>query len=54
MLAQTEDRHALGRLVGANALEGAHAVVQRVTEYVRGRVLPVDQLAVHPDLLRGG
>src|SRR5665213_2572604 len=54
VLAKSKDRDALGRLVGANSFEGAHAVVERVTEYVRGRVLPVDQRSVHPDLLRGG
>ena len=39
-------------LVGADPLEDARAVVQAVRADVDGRVGPVDELAVHPDLLR--
>ena len=38
-------------LVGADALERAEAVVQRVGEDVDLGVVPVDELAVQPDLL---
>ena len=38
------------RVVGAHALEGAAAVVQRVGQHVDLGVAPVHQLAVHPDL----
>ena len=41
-------------LVGADALEHAHAVVQGVGEDVDLGVVPGDELAVHPDLLGGG
>src|SRR5207302_2260088 len=37
--------------VGADALEHAAAVVQRVRQDVDLGVVPVDELAVHPDLL---
>src|ERR1700722_7519581 len=53
VLAESKDSHTLGRLVGTDTFEGAHSVVQGVTEYMGRRVLPVDQGAVHPDLLRG-
>src|SRR5204863_120454 len=38
-------------LVGTDALEHTGPVVQRVGEDVDLRVLPVDELAVHPDLV---
>ncbi len=41
---------AVDRVVGAHALEGAAAVVQRVRQDVDLGVAPVDELAVHPDL----
>ena len=48
-----EDRRALRRVVAADALEDAGAVVEAVRAHVDARVVPVDELAVHPDLLRG-
>jgi len=39
-------------LVGANALEDAAAVMQSVGEDVHVGLIPVDELAVHPDLFR--
>ena len=39
------------RRIGADALEHAAAVVQRVREDVDLGVVPVDELAIHPDLL---
>lgn len=51
MLGQAEDRRAaVGRLVGAHALEGAAAVVQRVAQHVDLGVAPVHEFAIHPDL----
>ena len=44
---------AAGR-VGADALEDARAVVHGVGEHVHRGVGPVDELAVHPDLLGRG
>jgi hypothetical protein len=48
-----EDRRALRRLVGADALEDARSVVKGVREYVYLRVLPGDELSVQPDLVGG-
>ena len=39
-------------VVAADALEDARAVVQAVRQYVNLRVLPCDELAVHPDEVR--
>src|SRR5581483_7624836 len=50
VLAQAEHRRAVRRLVGANPLEDARAVVQAVRADVDRRVGPVDELPVHPDL----
>ena len=47
-----EDRRADLGVVAADALEDAGAVVQAVREYVDLRVLPGDELAVHPDEVR--
>ncbi len=50
MLAVAKDRRALALgVVGADALEHARPVVERVGEHVDLRVLPGDELAVHPD-----
>ena len=50
VLAQPEDvRAAIRALVGADAFEGADAVVHRVREQVVGGVVPGDELAVDPD-----
>ena len=43
----------LRRVVAADALEDAGAVVEAVRAHVYASVVPVDQLAVHPDLVRG-
>ena len=51
MVGQPEDGRALVGLVAADALEDARAVVQAVRPDVDRRVGPVDELAVHPDLL---
>ena len=51
MVGQAEDRRALRRVVAADALEYAGAVVEPVRGDVDLRVRPVDELAVHPDLL---
>ena len=40
---------AIGALVGADALEGADAVVQRVREHVLGGGVPGHERAVEPD-----
>ena len=52
VVGEAEDGSAALGLVGADPLEDARAVVQAVRADVDGRVAPVDQLAVHPDLLR--
>ena len=52
VVGEAEDGRAALGLVGADPLEDARAVVQAVRADVDGRVGPVDQLAVHPDLLR--
>ena len=54
VVGEAEDPGTVGGLVGADALEHAHAVVERVGEDVDPSVVPVDELAVHPDLLGGG
>ena len=51
VLAEPEDGRPLRRVVAANALEDARAVVEAVHADVNLRVGPVDELAVHPDLL---
>src|SRR6185312_1020061 len=48
----TEDRRADRGVVAAHALEDARAVVEPVREYVNLRVLPFDELPVHPDEVR--
>ena len=50
---QPEDRGPLRRVVAADPLEDAGAVVEAVRADVDARVVPVDELAVHPDLLGG-
>ena len=52
MIGVAEDGRADLGVVAAHALEDAGAVVQAVREYVDLRVLPVDELAVHPDEVR--
>src|SRR4029077_15037063 len=52
VVGEAEDGRAAIGLVGADPLEDTRAVVQAVGADVDGRVGPVDQLAVHPDLLR--
>ena len=51
VVVEAEDGRAAVGLVRADPLEDARAVVQAVRADVNGRVGPVDQLAVHPDLL---
>ena len=51
VVVETEDRRAPVRVVGADALEHRGAVVQAVREHVYLGVGPVDERAVHPDLL---
>ena len=51
MVGEPEDGGALRRVVAANALEHARAVVKPVDADVNLRVRPVHELAVHPDLL---
>ena len=51
MLVEAEDRRPLLRVVAADALEYAGAVVEPVRRDVDLRVRPVDELSVHPDLL---
>jgi hypothetical protein len=50
VLLEAENRGAFRRLVGAHAFKYAHAVMQRVREYVNLCVTPLNQLAIHPDL----
>ena len=50
VLAKTEDCGALRGLVRPDALEDTRAVMEPVNTDVNGRVRPVDELAVHPDL----
>ena len=51
VVGKTEDGGAPRRLVAANALEDTGAVVEAVDADVDLRVRPVDELAVHPDLV---
>ena len=51
VVAEPEDRRPFRRVVAANALEDAGAVMQAVDADMDLRVGPVDELAVHPDLL---
>src|SRR5262249_43444158 len=51
VLTQPEHRWTAVRPVGPDALEYAGSVVQRVRQDVDLRLVPVDELAVHPDLL---
>ncbi len=51
VVAEAEDGRALWRVVAADALEDARAVVQAVNADMDLGVGPVDELAVHPDLL---
>jgi hypothetical protein len=48
---EPEDGRPRGGGVGPDALEDARAVVEGVGEHVDLGVGPVDELAVHPDLL---
>ena len=57
MVGQAKDGRAGRRLVAADALEDARPVVQAVGADVDRRLIPVDELAVHPDVrgrLHGG
>ncbi len=49
MVFEAEDGGAALGLVGADALEDTHAVVQRMGEDVGGRLAPGHELAVLPD-----
>ena len=51
VVGEPEDRGALRRPVRPDALEDTPAVVQRGVQDVYGRVVPVDEAPVHPDLL---
>src|SRR5215218_2115 len=51
VLAQPENGRAVGGLIATDALEDAGAVVEPVDAYVHLCVVPVDELAVHPDRL---
>ena len=51
VVGEAEHRRPPRGRVGADPLEHAGAVVQRVREHVDRRVVPVDELAVHPDLV---
>src|SRR5215475_15752577 len=53
MVLMAEDRLTAFGVVGADALEDTRAVVKGVREYVYLRVLPGDELAVHPNEVRG-
>ena len=53
VLGEAEDRGTVGGLVAADALEDAGAVVEGVRQDVYLRLVPVDELAVHPDLVHG-
>jgi hypothetical protein len=52
VLFQAEDRGTRVRLVAADALEDAGAVMQGVREHMHLRVVPGNELPVHPDLFR--
>jgi hypothetical protein len=49
VVAVAEDRGPELGVVGPDALEDAGAVVEAVREYVDLRVLPGDEVPVHPD-----
>ena len=49
VVGQTENLRAGRRVVGAHALEGGQAIVQRVGQHVGGGFAPGHQLAVKPD-----
>src|SRR5207253_10568760 len=51
VVAETEHGRAFGRVVAADALEHAGAVMEAVNPDMNLGVGPVDELAVHPDLL---
>ncbi len=51
MIGEPEHGRAVVGLVATDALEHPGAVVQTVDADVHVRVRPVDELAVHPDLL---
>src|SRR5204863_4093855 len=53
VVVKPEDRRPLRRVVAADPLEDAGSIVESVRADVDLRVVPVDQLAVHPDLLGG-
>ena len=50
VVGQAEHGRTFGRLVRTDPLEHAHAVVEGVGEHVHLGFVPVDELAVHPDL----
>src|SRR2546423_15475867 len=52
MRIEPEHRRAGHRLVAADSLEHAEAVLEAVTDEMQLGVGPVDELAVHPDLFR--
>ena len=54
VVGEPEHGHPAARRIGADALEHARAVVQRVGEHVDAGLVPVDELAVEPDLLGRG
>ena len=49
VLFEPENRCALGGLVGADAFENTHPVVQGMRQHVRRGVAPIHQFAVVPD-----
>ncbi len=49
MLFKTEDGAARVGLVGTNAFEDAHAVMQGMSEHVDLGVAPGHELTIHPD-----
>ena len=53
VIGEAEHGRAFRRVVAADALEDARAVVEAVSADVNARIVPVDELAVHPDLLGG-
>ena len=50
MVAEPEDRRPLRRVVAADAFEDARPVVEAVRADMDARVVPVDEVTVHPDL----
>ena len=53
VVGEPEHRRTLRSLVRTDPLEHPGAVVERVRQHVDAGVLPVDEIAVHPDLGRG-